>query len=110
MAKPVTDKGSLKCNHQGAVSLSSVSDGRLTVGGGKVVLFAKALPQPYAGCASPTPPGPCVSTVPAPPDSGRSSRLTVGRVPILLDSLAATSVPPGSPVTVSAGQSLLTAS
>lgn len=110
MAAPVTDLGSVKCDHQGAVSLSSVSDKRLTVGGGKIVLAAEVLGKPYVNCGAPTLPGPCVSTLPSPPTSGQSSRLTVGSDPVLLDSLQATSLPAGTLVTITAGQSVLTAS
>ncbi|MEU7790626.1 MULTISPECIES: hypothetical protein [unclassified Amycolatopsis] len=110
MAFPVTENGSVGCDHQGAVSLPAVSDGRLTVGGGKAVLFAGLLQQPYVNCVAPSPPGVCVSTLPAPPDAGRSARLTVGGAPVLLDSLTADSLPSATPVTVAAGQSVLTAS
>ncbi|WP_410672479.1 hypothetical protein [Amycolatopsis sp. cmx-4-68] len=107
MAAPVTDLGSVGCEQHGAVSLTAISDGRLTVGGGKVVRFADVLQQPYAGCQAQAP---CVTTLPSPPASGRAARLTVGGAAVLLDSLNATSLPTGTPVTVAAGQSVLTAS
>ncbi|NBH03089.1 hypothetical protein [Amycolatopsis sp. SID8362] len=110
MAFPVTGNGSVECDHHGAVSLPAVSDGRLVVAGGKAVLFAGVLTQPYAKCAAPSPPGVCVTTLPSPPDSGRAARLTVGGAPVLLDSLTATSLPSATPVKVAAGQSVLTAS
>jgi hypothetical protein len=114
MAAPVTDLGSVECKHQGAVLLSPVSDRRLTAGGGKVVLAAEVLEKPYVNCGAPTPPGTCVSTVPSPTPSptasGRPGLLTVGGAAVLLDSLQATSLPAGTPVTVVAGQSVLTVS
>jgi hypothetical protein len=110
MAAPVTDLGSVKCDHQGAVLLSSISDRRLTVGGGKIVLATEVLGKPYANCVAPSPPGTCVSTLPSPPTSGQSGLLTVDGDPVLLDSLQATSLPAQTLVTVSAGQSVLTAS
>ncbi|WP_290060886.1 hypothetical protein [Amycolatopsis solani] len=110
MAFPVTENGSVECDHHGAVSLLAVSDGRLVLAGGKAVLFAGVLDKPYANCGAPSPPGTCASTLPAPPDSGRAARLTVGGAPVLLDSLTANSLPSATPVKVAAGQSVLTTS
>ncbi|WP_370963854.1 hypothetical protein [Amycolatopsis sp. cg9] len=110
MAFPVTESGSAECDHHGAVSLPAVADRRLTVGGDQVVLFDGLLTQPYLQCEAPIPPGKCVSTLPAPPDSGRAARLTVGGAPVLLDSMSASSLPAATPVKLAAGQSVLTAS
>jgi hypothetical protein len=108
MAFPVTTDGSVTCAHDGTVTLAG--DKRLTVNHQQVVPFPAPPFGPYAGCGESTPPGPCASTVPSSPDSGRSGRLTVGGAPVLLSSLQATSAPAGTPVTVSAGQTVLTAS
>jgi len=112
MAAPVTTAGAVKCQHGGAVELSSQAG--LTVDGKAVVLFSLlALPASvYAGC---TLTQPCVATAPLPPPTpatpnGNSTKLTVGGEAVLLDSLTANSTPAGTSVSVTAGQNKLTAS
>lgn len=109
-AFPVTIAGSVTCAHPpGAATLTSAA--KLTVLGKPVLPFSAAANLgPYTNCAASSPPGVCVSTVVLPPNPGESSRLTVGGAPVLLDALQATSAPAATPVTVAAGQTVLTAS
>lgn len=119
MAFPVTVEGSFTCRHSGTVSLGAAPpaavDGRLTIRSGKVVLFDGLFPgAPFAAlydhCTASTPPAQCFSTTALPQNPGRSGLLTVNRVPVLLDSLKATSQAANTPLNaVAAGQSVLTA-
>ncbi|WP_439380793.1 hypothetical protein [Amycolatopsis lexingtonensis] len=110
MAFPVTENGSVECEHHGVVARGTAGDRRLTVKNEKVVLFDEVLKQPYPGCTALTPPGTCASSESTPPGSGRAARLTVDGAAVLLDSLTARSLPSATPVKVAAGQSVLTAS
>ena len=116
-AFPVTTAGSVTCQHKpGAATLTS--EAKLTVRKKPVLLFpAAAALGPYTGCTAPDARGKCVNTVVPEPNPGRSRKLTVGGGgnAVLLADLLATSISaagPASatPVTVSAGQTLLTAS
>lgn len=119
MAAVVTIAGSVTCGHpasqpppeHGRAALSGA--GRLTVDGKPVLLFSSAAGLgPYTGCSydDGTLKGPCARTTVL--GGGSSAKLTVGGAPVLLVSLDAISgePPPPAPVTVSAGQSKLTAS
>ncbi|HET9141625.1 hypothetical protein [Actinophytocola sp.] len=112
MSAPVTTNGSVLCAQGGSTPLTE--DGPLTVQQGTVLPFsAVANFGVYAGCVFGSPPGsnPCTTTTPdPPPNPGRSGRLTVRGEPVLLDALTARSAPAGTPVTVTAGQTKLTAS
>jgi len=114
MAAAVTTAGALKCKHGGAVKLSSQA--RLTVDGNAVVPFSLLdLPTAYQGCTPPPGTGPCAATQAQPPSTpatpnGNATKLTLGGKAVLLDSLTANSQPAGTPVSVTAGQSKLTAS
>jgi hypothetical protein len=110
MAAPITEKGSYVCQHDGTAS-PTTSDPRLTLATKKVVLVTgAALFGAYDQCTAPNPPGTCATTAPL-PNTGQSSRLTVGGIPVLLDSVQANSLPAGTPLkSVAAGQSVLTAS
>jgi hypothetical protein len=110
MADVVTTGGSLECGHKGKPRLASTA--KLVAGGAKVIPFTSLSSfSPYTGCTftSNSVQGPCtVTTVVA---KGQASKLTVGSQPVLLADLSATagSPPPPSTVTVTAGQSKLTA-
>ncbi|MFC0430577.1 hypothetical protein [Kutzneria buriramensis] len=119
MPSPVTIAGSVTCGHpaskpppdHGKAALSSTA--KLTVDGKPVLPFtAAALLGPYVGCSfqAGTVVGPCTVTTPV--SGGSSTKVTVANTPVLLDSLVATSQtpPPPATVTVSAGQTKLTAS
>jgi hypothetical protein len=109
-AFPVTTDGSVTCAHPpGKATLTS--DAKLTVKHQPVLVFSAAAKLgPYEGCTASSPPGVCASTVVLLPNPGRSRLLTVGGEPVLLAALQATSAPAATPVTVSAGQTVLTAS
>lgn len=118
MGFPVTIDGSATCAHPpGAATLTS--DVKLTVKSKPVLLFSAAAKLgPYAGCTAPDTRGKCVTTAVLTPNPGQSRKLTVGGSGnfVLLADLQATSLPPSNdpatatPVTVSAGQAVLTAS
>jgi hypothetical protein len=119
MAAPVTVAGSVTCGHpaskpppdHGSAALSSTA--KLTVDRKPVLLFSEVAGLgPYVGCSfqAGTVLGPCTVTTPV--SGGSSAKLTVANAPVLLDDLVATSQnpPPPATVTVSAGQTKLTAS
>lgn len=111
MAKVVTAvAGSVSCDHKGLPELSGAD--KLTVEKKQVVLHSAAAWTAYPGCkfSDASGPKPCSSTVPTPPGtSGKASKLTVGREPVLLDDFQATTAPAGSKLTVEAKQQRLTA-
>jgi hypothetical protein len=75
----------LKCSHQGTASLSSGSD-KLGVSGNGAILSGSEVGLSFAGCTAQTPtggPSPCTTAAPA--TAGASTVLTVGGLPVLLD-------------------------
>ena len=121
MAKVVVKGATIKCSHGGQVQVSS-GDSRLQVDGNGAVTsgmeaglaFAPGAPGVMAPCPITTPagaPSPCSSTTPA--ASGTATKLSVGEVPVLLDSAQGQTINAVSPGTWSigdAGQSKLEAS
>ena len=108
MATIVTLDGSIKCASGGTAKLTSTA--KLTVRGQAALLFS-GVPSfaPPAGCKFTTPSGvtnPC-KTLSA--SSGQSLKLTAGSQPVLL-STASITTDNSDPVTVTAGQSKVTAS
>jgi hypothetical protein len=113
--RPVTTDGAVTCSHPpapfGQVALSSTA--QLTVNQAPVLPFSAVVEfGTYVGCAftDGVNLGPCTKTSVI--GGGQSPKLTVNGRPVLLDSLVATSAapPPAAPVTVTAGQTLLTVS
>jgi hypothetical protein len=130
-AKPVVvGQGQLGCGHNGLISVTVVSTA-LTIGGKGVLLEGQEVGLPFLPAAPPTAPVPPQCThittdqvpLPAPcvtkaVTSGTATKLTVGKVPVLLGSAkgtTTTAVPKAVPPTDStwsvsaAGQSRLTA-
>lgn len=94
MPAVITTQSTLKCAHQGNVTLSA-SQSRLTVGGAAVLVQGDLDGAGVSGCPTPTtppPPGPankpCTSVTSA--VAGTSLRLKVGGKAVLLASVAGT--------------------
>ena len=107
MATIVTRGGSIKCASGGTATLTSTA--KLTVSGQAALLFS-GVPSfaPPVGCQFSTPSGskPCTTLTAS---SGQSLKLTAGSQPVLL-STASISTDNPDKVTVTAGQSKVTAS
>jgi hypothetical protein len=112
MAGVVTKSGSLTCANNGQPTMTSSA--KLTVSGNAVIPFGSVTSfTPYTGCNyndGSGVQGPCTTTTAT--TGGQAGKLTVGGQAALLDNLKATAgtPPPPAPITVSAGQSKLTAS
>src|SRR4051794_20604881 len=108
MATIVTLGGSIKCASGGTATLTSSA--KLTVNGQAALLFS-GVPSfaPPTGCSFTTPSGatkPCTTLTAS---SGQSVKLTAGSQPVLLSTASIITDNP-DPVTVTAGQSTVTAS
>lgn len=116
MANVLTVISTVSCPHKGNVTTPIASQSRLSVSG-NAVLTAAATLAPIAGCKVPTSPqaGTVQCLAVAGVTAGSSTRLTVSKTPVLLDTLGGTTTgappqpPAGPPVTATAGQTRLTA-
>jgi hypothetical protein len=94
MAKVLIAGAQVQCSHKGTLQLP-LGDNRFTIGGAAAILFGKeanlSLAPGAPGVLAPCPfidpssgsPSPC-ATLPA--TAGQSQKITVGGVPVLLDS------------------------
>ena len=108
MPTVLTTGSTVKCSHQGTATLSSTA--KLTVGTKSVLLSTDFASWPIAGCTQTGgPPTPCTSIVSV--AAGAATKLTVGGVAVLLDTLSGPTngAPPGT-VGATAGHTKLTAS
>lgn len=123
MGQVLVESGTLQCTHKGKLSLSG-GDTRLTVSGKGAITFGMEAGLSFApgspGVVAPCPftdpksgsPSPCAATVAA--IAGQARLLSIGGVPVLLDSAHGVAINPSDPSAgwsvASAGQSLLTTS
>lgn len=124
MPKVLVSGAVIQCKHKGQAKIVG-GDPRLTVSGqGAITLgmetgisFKAGSPTVVVPCPFPNPstgaPSPCTATLPA--TSGQATLLSIGGVPVILDTASGTAInlgdPSGSTWSVaSAGQTLLTAS
>jgi hypothetical protein len=110
MSKALTSASDVQCGHQGAVQAKSSA--KLTVSGNAVLLATGVVGSPVTNCSTKLtsiPTSPCTTVVSLLPTS-LAQKLTVGGLPVVLDTLSGLTdgVPPGSLESV-AGQSKLTA-
>ena len=108
MATVLTTGSSVTCSHQGRVALSSSA--KLKVANNPVLLSTDFASWGITNCTQTGgPPTPCTNIVSV--ATGPASKLTVGRVPVMLDTLAGPTngAPPGT-VSATAGHTKLTAS
>jgi len=104
----LTKDAVLSCSHQGQIPIGNGND-RLTVNGVPVAIkgqesdvdFTTAQPPcQNTTASSPFPPDPCITQ---PDTSGLAAKLSVGGIPVLLDSAAGTTLPKVSPAKIPAG-------
>jgi hypothetical protein len=123
MAQVLVAGGVLKCSHGGQVKLSG-GDTRLSVSGNGAITFGMEVGIGFApgspGVTSPCPftdpksgsPSPCAATIAA--ISGTATKLSVGDVPVLLDSAKGLATNPSDPSATwsvsNSGQTLLSTS
>lgn len=103
----------IRCVHGTGVVRPVPSQQRLKVDGQPVLLLTDLIGAPIAGCTNNDPPRgilPCLTVVSV--TAGQARKLTVGGVPVLLDSASGvtSSTPPGIFSVSSAGQSKVSAS
>jgi hypothetical protein len=109
MSKALTTASDVECGHQGAVQVSSSA--KLTIGGNAVLIASGVVGSSVAHCATPasSTTSPCMTVLSVLPTS-LAQKLTVGGLPVVLDTLSGLTdgKPPGS-LQSSAGQSKLAA-
>jgi hypothetical protein len=107
MGSVLTTGSTISCKHGGTATLSSSA--KLRVGGNPVLLKADATTWAFTKCGQVgTGLTPCTNIVSL--SAGEAGKLTVGGVPVLLDSLAGqTNGKPENTLSATAGQNKLTA-
>ena len=97
MSKALTTGSDVQCGHKGAVQVSSSA--KLTIGGNAVLLTSGVMGSSVANCGTPisSTTAPCSTVLSVLPTS-LAQKLTVGGLPVVLDTLSGLTdgKPPGS--------------
>ena len=108
MSLVLTKDAVLGCSHQGQIPIGN-GDSRLTINGVPVAIkgqesnvdFTTAQPPcQNTAASSPFPLDPCITQ---PDTSGLAAKLSVGGIPVLLDSAAGTTLPKAPPAKIPSG-------